>query len=144
MSKVRYRAVLCCFALASASLASVAAEAPPMTPDTVNRAVPDGNWAPGDASAAILRTQVLLERAHFSPGEIDGKAGSNLRQAIVGFQASHGLERSGKLDAATWQVLQRDAAPALTTVTLGAADVAGPFRPLPSGMAAQARLDALG
>jgi lipoprotein-anchoring transpeptidase ErfK/SrfK len=144
MSKVRYHAALCCLALASASLACVAADAPSLSPDAVDRAVPDGTWAPGDASAAILRTQVLLERAHFSPGEIDGKAGSNLHQAIVGFQSSHGLAPSGMLDPATWQVLQRDAAPALTTVTLGEADVAGPFRPLPSGMVARAKLDALG
>lgn len=144
MSKTRYCGVLCCLVLASASVACVADDAPPLNPDAVNQAVPQDAWSPGDASAAILRTQVLLERAHFSPGEIDGKAGSNLHRAIVGYQSSHALAPSGTMDAATWQRLSRDTSSALTTVTLSDADVAGPFRPLPSGMAAQAKLDALG
>lgn len=98
----------------------------------------------GDKGAAALRAQILLERARFSPGEIDAACGSNMRQAIAGFQASRGLEVNGNVDAATWAALDSDSAPVLVTVTLTAEDVAGPFRPLPSGMPAQAKLDALG
>jgi lipoprotein-anchoring transpeptidase ErfK/SrfK len=98
----------------------------------------------GDKGAAVLRAQILLERAHFSPGEIDAIDGSNLHRAIAGFQASRGLEVSGSMDAPTWAALDSDRAPVLVSVTLSAADVAGPFRPLPSGMLAQAKLDALG
>ena len=98
----------------------------------------------GDKGAAVLRAQVLLDRAHFSPGEIDAVAGSSLRQAIVGYQSSHKLTVNGEMDAPTWSALNADNAPVLATVTLTAADVAGPFNPLPSGMMARSKLDALG
>ncbi len=98
----------------------------------------------GDKGAAVLRAQVLLERARFSPGEIDAVAGSSMRQAIAGYQASHKLAVNGQMDAPTWAALNADSAPALTTVTLTAADVAGPFNPLPSGMMARSKLETLG
>lgn len=98
----------------------------------------------GDKGAAVLRAQILLERARFSPGEIDAAYGSNMHQAIAGFQVSRGLTVSGDVDAATWAALDSDSAPALVTVTLTAEDVAGLFRPLPAGVPAQAKLDALG
>jgi lipoprotein-anchoring transpeptidase ErfK/SrfK len=100
--------------------------------------------AAGDKGTAVLRAQVLLDRARFSPGEIDAAYGSNLHQAIAGFQASRGLPVSGNVDAATWKALDVDRAPVLQTITLGAADVAGPFLPIPSNTAAKAKLDALG
>ncbi len=98
----------------------------------------------GGKGAAVLRVQILLDRARFSPGEIDGAYGSNLRQAIAGFQASRGLTVSGDMDAATWKAVNADTAPALVDVTLSAADVAGPFTPLPDGMQARSKLDELG
>lgn len=98
----------------------------------------------GDKGAAVLRAQILLDRARFSPGEIDGAYGSSLHQAIAGFQASRGLTVSGNMDAPTWKALDDDTAPALVNVTLSADDVAGPFKALPAGMAARSKLDALG
>src|SRR5690606_13731164 len=103
--------------------ASIAALAEPekasaLSPDSVNAAT-------GDAAGALLRAQVLLERARFSPGEIDGRAGSNTARAIAGFQRARDLEPSGKLDEATWEALAEDRAPALVTHTLAAEDVAG-------------------
>lgn len=92
----------------------------------------------------MLRAQVLLDRAHFSPGEIDGASGSNSRHAISGFQASQGLATSGQLDAPTWDALDRDVEPALVRYTLTDADVAGPFATIPGDMMEKAQLPALG
>lgn len=103
--------------------------------------------APGKRATAahVLRAQVLLDRAHFSPGEIDARAGSNLTRALRGWQQSQGLEASGALDAATWDALiAADAAPALVEYTITAEDVAGPFVEIPEEMQDKAALPALG
>jgi lipoprotein-anchoring transpeptidase ErfK/SrfK len=132
-------------AAVAASAQAVAASTPAaLAAETVNDAALVAPVKSGDKGAAVLRAQILLDRARFSPGEVDAAYGSNMRQAITGFQTSRGLPVNGEVDAATWQALDSDNAPALVTVTLSADDVAGPFRPLPSGMAAQAKLDALG
>ncbi len=95
-------------------------------------------------AAGQLRAQVLLERAHYSPGEIDGLGGGNTRRAIAGFQRGHGLEASGQLDAPTWDALNAQAPEqVLATVTLSAEDVAGRFVAIPDDMMEQARLPAL-
>ncbi|GJJ04540.1 peptidoglycan-binding protein [Duganella rhizosphaerae] len=100
-----------------------------------------GPHAQGDQ---VLRAQVLLDRAHFSSGEMDGAYGSNMRQAIRGFQKLHQLPLTGVVDAATWAELERDQAPVLDTYTITAQDVAGPYTPVPAGMMAKAKLPALG
>jgi lipoprotein-anchoring transpeptidase ErfK/SrfK len=103
--------------------------------------------APGSPAAdteRLLRAQVLLDRAHFSPGEIDGAYGSNMREALIGFQKTHDLPPSGKLDDATWNALNVDATPTLLNYTLVDTDVAGPFRPVPDDMMEKAKLPTLG
>lgn len=92
----------------------------------------------------VLRAQVLLDRAHFSTGEMDAAYGSNMRQAILGFQKLHQLPLTGVVDAATWAELERDQAPVLDSYTITAQDVAGPYTPIPAGMMAKSRLPALG
>jgi len=106
-------------------------------PDAVNAAT-------GTGAAALLRAQVLLERAHFSPGEIDGGAGTNTSRAITAFQRARDLQPSGELDEATWQALAAGSTPALVTYTLTAEDVAGPFQKIPEDTMEKAGLDALG
>jgi lipoprotein-anchoring transpeptidase ErfK/SrfK len=94
--------------------------------------------------AAVLRAQIMLDRAHFSSGEIDGAMGSNLRAAISGYQQARGIAATGTMNEATWAALNADSADALTTYTITDADVAGPFQPIPEDMAEKAKLAALG
>jgi lipoprotein-anchoring transpeptidase ErfK/SrfK len=98
---------------------------------------------PADAGS-VLRAQVLLDRLHFSPGEIDGVSGSNVAKAVVGFQRSQDLDATGELDAATWAALEKHAVPTLVDYTLLPADVAGPFVTAPRDMMEKAKLPALG
>ncbi|WP_332257330.1 L,D-transpeptidase family protein [Aerolutibacter daejeonensis] len=98
----------------------------------------------GVAADSLLRAQVLLERAHFSTGEIDGVSGPNTRRAVAAFQRARGLPDDGVLNAATWAALEADAAPATVMYALSADDVAGPFAPVPSDMMEKAKLQSLG
>jgi peptidoglycan hydrolase-like protein with peptidoglycan-binding domain len=77
------------------------------------------------AGSATVRAQVLLDRAHFSPGEIDGRWGDNLHVAIVGYQAARMLNPTGVVDPDTWQSLDADSAQALTPYTITPDDVIG-------------------
>jgi lipoprotein-anchoring transpeptidase ErfK/SrfK len=78
-----------------------------------------------------LATQVALDRAGFSPGEIDGRDGPKTRLALAEFRKSGGGE------------LTPSASP-LTQYTITTEDVAGPFiDQMPSDMMESSKLPAL-
>ena len=102
---------------------------------------------PAPVVSETVALQVMLDRANFSPGEIDGKPGANLERALKAFQQSEKLRPSEAIDEATWQRLAERSGnqPPLITYQLSYADVAGPFTPeIPSDLVEQSKLGALG
>ena len=76
----------------------------------------------------LIKAQVLLDRAHFSPGEIDGKFGDNFKKALIAFAAAQGLNSRGELTDQMWQKLTAmSSEPVLTKYTISNDDVRGPF-----------------
>ncbi|HYR87508.1 MAG TPA: L,D-transpeptidase [Terriglobia bacterium] len=100
--------------------------------------------APRSSGSAVLRAQILLDRAAFSPGEIDDGYGPNLRSAIRGFQAAHDLPATDELGPETWALLNMDSEPVLIPYEISAEDVAGPFEEIPADIMERAKLQALG
>jgi len=98
---------------------------------------------PGVSGPSVLRVQILLDRAHFSPGEIDGSYGGGTRKAIAAFQEARNLPADGIAGAATWKALNADTAPVLVEYTVAEADVAGPFVEIPEDMMEKAKLPAM-
>ena len=114
-----------------------------ITPDALrgNPALPLGNEGGGPS---VLRAQILLDRARFSPGVIDGSWGKNTEKAVYWFQFANGLNATGEVDQATWDALNRSAGEPLTRVQVTAEDLKGPFvESLPDDPYEQAKLDCL-
>jgi len=112
--------------------------------DDVQNATQTDPLGPGASGARVVRAQILLDRARFSPGEIDGHYGANLAIAIKGYQLAHNQSGSGSIDQAMWTALNADSAPLFQTYSITGDDVKGPFRPVPADIHARARLDRLG
>lgn len=101
---------------------------------------------PARPDAATARAQILLDRANFSPGVLDGLGGDNTRQAIAAFEKAAGLPQDGVLDAEVFRRLTSgDDGRVLTDYTITAADLAGPFiGQVPADLADMARLQTVG
>ena len=99
--------------------------------------------APGATSqmslAQCLAWQVALDRVCFSPGIIDGKPGAKTELATREFQRVRRLSVTGKLDAATAQLLGADPARAAAWCTITPADAALVGR-VPTGWVEKSKL----
>jgi lipoprotein-anchoring transpeptidase ErfK/SrfK len=93
---------------------------------------------------AALRAQILLDRANFSVGEIDGTIGANTETALAGFRIKRQLPAGAGVDQNVCQALNMDQSPALVPYQVTAADLKGPFVKVPKDMLAKAKLKRLG
>ena len=115
----------------------------PLDIDAFNNARDTPLLRRGNQGPAVVRAQILLDRAWYSSGEIDGRFGANLERMVRAYQLARGLKPTGTLTADTWKLLMDDGEPRLVRYTVTPQDVAGPFEKTPKEIAEQAKMKAL-
>src|SRR5712692_10527940 len=115
-----------------------------LEPNIINDTHLNRTIGPNSKGSAVVRAQILLNRAHFSCGQIDGDFGANLQKTSAAFERNQNLPAEAALGPATWEVLNADTAPALIAYTIVQEDVAGPFGTVPADAMEQAKLKYLG
>ena len=125
-------------------------EAPPLTGiDAVSvgavNATPSSEELKADEGPVVVRAQILLDRARFSVGAINGKATKNTGLAIYWFQKSQGLPATSMLDSITYARLAGVSGPMPPVVRhlVDAEMIAGPFMEMPRDVYEQAKLSCL-
>ena len=95
--------------------------------------------------AVVIKLQVLLDRARFSPGEIDGKLGENAQKALKAFAEARSLTLDKALTPEVWKALAETSKdPIVTEYTISKNDVKGPFlEKLPAKMDSMKSLKSL-
>src|SRR5262245_1429047 len=88
------------------------------------KAVNDANWSERSSISSssidplVVKAQILLDRAQFSPGEVDGKWGENVRKALKAYAIASGLA-GDDLSKELWEKLSTSGAePALFEYSL--------------------------
>jgi lipoprotein-anchoring transpeptidase ErfK/SrfK len=117
--------IFICLVLACAASSATAAE---MNAAAINSAEPSKQTLSNEKpTPAGVRLQVLLDRAHFSPGEIDGRFGENAKKALRAYEEAQHLPTSDDVTAEVWSKLAADDRPVIANYTVDEKDVAGPF-----------------
>jgi lipoprotein-anchoring transpeptidase ErfK/SrfK len=112
------------------------------------QAINDAQWNDQklDRSAIeplMVKLQVLLDRAHFSPGEIDGKSGENVEKAIAAYARAQDAG-SAMTPAHGQELAQTSQEPVIVDHKLSEDDVKGPFaEKIPAKMEDMKSLDKL-
>jgi len=101
---------------------------------------------PGLGSAGIseLEMQVLLDRAGFSSGEIDGEGGKNARKALAVFREARGIAPGERGNKSLLLALGAGSIEPIVPHTITAREAAGPFSVrIPQDMTEQSKLPGL-
>src|SRR5689334_14474868 len=120
-------------ALLGASLLATPSWAARRQPATAHKltqeSVINAEWKRGTPAPSLLvKLQVLLDRAHASPGQIDATWGENTRKAVSAFRQMRGLAGGERIDEDLVSALvDNEHEPVLVTYTITEKDVAGPF-----------------
>ena len=101
--------------------------------------------SPSQIDPLIVKVQVLLDRAHVSPGEIDGKLGENIQKALAAFAQIKGLAFDRTLSEPAFAALASDTDSVLSDYTVSEDDARGPFvEKIPNKLEAMRDLPSLG
>ncbi|HEY1448589.1 MAG TPA: L,D-transpeptidase [Caulobacteraceae bacterium] len=112
----------------------------------IDQALAPASPAQGAYDPGLVRLEVLLDRAGFSPGVIDGHEGDNLSRAVAAYAQGRHLPAGPPdlVQAVLQSLVGQDRTPVMQTYQITPADTAGPFIGTPpKNYRALARLRAL-